>query len=33
MLDNGEIEMDNELNCDSKTSLEDVDDEEYAAQG
>ena len=25
--------MDNELNCDSMSSLEDVDHEEYAAQG
>ena len=26
MRDNGEIEMDNELDCDSMSSLEDVDD-------
>ena len=31
--DNGEIETDNELVYDSMPSLEDVDDEEYAAQG
>ena len=30
MRDNGEIETDNELDCDSMPSLEDVDDEEYA---
>ena len=33
MRDNGEIEMDNESDCDSMPSLEDVDDEEYAVQG
>ena len=33
MRDNGEIETDNELDCDSMPSLEDVDDEEYAVQG
>ena len=31
MRDNGEIEMDNELDCGSMLSLEDTDDEEYAA--
>ena len=30
MRDNGDIETDNELGCDSMPSLEDVDDEEYA---
>ena len=29
MWDNGEFEMDNELDCDSMPSLEDADDEEY----
>ena len=29
--DNGEIETKNEYDCDSMPSLEDVDDEEYAA--
>ena len=33
MGDNGEIETDNESVCDSMPSLEDADDEEYAAQG
>ena len=33
MWDNGEIETDNELDCDSMPFLEDVDDEEYAVQG
>ena len=33
MRDNGEIEMNNESDCDSMPSLEDVDDEEYAIQG
>ena len=33
MQDNGEIEMDNESNCDFMPSIEDVDDEEYAIQG
>ena len=33
MRDNGEIETDNELDYDSMPSLEDADDEEYAAQG
>ena len=33
MQDNGEIETDNELNCDSMPSLEDVNDEEYVVQG
>ena len=33
MRDNGEIETDNESDCDSMPSLEDVDDEEYAIQG
>ena len=33
MRDNGEIEIDNEFDCDSMPSLEDVDDEEYAVQG
>ena len=33
MRENGEIEIDNESNCDSMPSLEDVDNEEYAAQG
>ena len=32
MRDNGEIETDNESDCDSMPSLEDVDDEEYDAQ-
>ena len=31
--DNGEIETDNELDCDSMPSLKNADDEEYAAQG
>ena len=29
MRDNGEIEIDNESDCDSMPSLEDADDEEY----
>ena len=33
MRDNSEIETDNESNCDSMPSLEDVDDEEYDVQG
>ena len=33
MWDNGEIETDNESDCDSMPPLEDVDDEEYALQG
>ena len=33
MRDNGEIETDNESNCDFMPSLEGVDDEEYAIQG
>ena len=33
MRDNGEIETDNESDCDSMPSLEDDDDEEYAVQG
>ena len=33
MQNNGEIETDHESDCDSMSSLEDVDDEEYAAQG
>ena len=33
MRDNGEIETDNEWDCDSMPSLEDVGDEEYAVQG
>ena len=33
MRDNGEMETDNESNCDSMPSLEDVDDEQYAVQG
>ena len=33
MRDNGEIETDNESDCDSMPSLEDVGDEEYAVQG
>ena len=33
MRDNGEIETDNESDCDSMSSLEDVDDEEYVVQG
>ena len=33
MRDNGEIETDNELNCDSIASLKDDDDEEYVVQG
>ena len=33
MRDNGEIETDNESDCDSMPSLEDADDEEYAVQG
>ena len=31
--DNGEIETDNESNCYFMSSLENVDDEEYAIQG
>ena len=30
MQDNGEIETDHESDCDSRPSLEDADDEEYA---
>ena len=33
MRDNGEIETDNELDCDSMPSLEDANDEEYVVQG
>ena len=33
MQDNGDIETNNELDCDSMPSLEDADDEEYAVQG
>ena len=33
ILDNGEIKTDNESDCDSMPSLEDVDDEEYVVQG
>ena len=33
MRDNGEIETDNESDCDSMPSLEDADDEEHAVQG
>ena len=33
MRDNGEIEIDNESDCDSMPSLEDANDEEYAVQG
>ena len=33
MRDNGEIETDNELDCDSMPSLKDADDEEYVVQG
>ena len=33
MQDNGEIETNNESNCDSMPSLEDVDDVEYVVQG
>ena len=33
MRDNGEIETDNESDCDYMPSLEDADDEEYAVQG
>ena len=29
---NGEIETDNESDCDSMSSLEDADDEEYVVQ-
>ena len=32
MRNNGEIETDNESDCDSMSSLEDVDDEEYVVQ-
>ena len=31
--DNGEIETDNESDCDSMPSLEDANDEEYVVQG
>ena len=31
--DNGEIETDNELDCDSMQSLKDANDVEYAVQG
>ena len=30
MRDNGQIEIDNESDCDSMPSLEDADEEEYA---
>ena len=33
MLDNGEIETDNESNCDSMATLEEDDVEEYATRG
>ena len=33
MRDNGEIETDNESDCDSMPSLEDADGEEYSVQG
>ena len=33
MRSNDEIEMNNESDCDSMPSLEDADEEEYAAQG
>ena len=33
MRDNGEIETNNELDCDSMPSSKDADDEEYAVQG
>ena len=33
MRDNGEIETDNESDCDSMSSLKDADDKEYAVQG
>ena len=33
MRDNGEIETDNESDCDSMPSLKDADDEEYVVQG
>ena len=33
MRDNGEIETDNESDCDSMPSLKDADDEEYIVQG
>ena len=33
MQDNCEIERDNESDCDSMSSLEDADDEEYFVQG
>ena len=33
MRNNGEIETDNESDCDSMPSLEDADDEEYVVQG
>ena len=33
MRDNGEIETDNESDCDSMPSLEDANDEEYVVQG
>ena len=33
MRDNGEIETNNESDCDSMPSLEDVADEEYPVQG
>ena len=32
MRDNGEMETNHELDCDSRPSLEDADDVEYAAQ-
>ena len=32
MRDNDEIETDDESNCDSRSSLEDADDEEYGSQ-
>ena len=33
MQDNCEIEIDNDLGCESMPSLEDADDEEYAVRG
>ena len=33
MRDNGEIETDNESDCDSMPSLKDADDDEYVVQG
>ena len=33
MRDNGEIQTNNESDCDSMSSLDDADNEEYAIQG